>query len=64
MNEININVPEGMKIDRENSTFECIKFKPIKVVVNTMRDLIDNKIPISGWKLTDDNTAVKEAIKQ
>lgn len=29
-NEIKINVPEGMEIDKENSTFECIKFKPIK----------------------------------
>lgn len=29
-NEIKINVPEGMEIDRENSTFECIKFKPKK----------------------------------
>lgn len=27
MDEIRINVPEGMEIDRENSTFECIKFK-------------------------------------
>lgn len=26
-NEIKINVPEGMEIDKENSTFECIKFK-------------------------------------
>ena len=26
--EIRIQVPEGMEIDRENSTFECIKFKP------------------------------------
>ena len=29
-NEIKINVPEGMEIDKENSTFECIKFKPKK----------------------------------
>jgi len=28
MDEIRINVPEGMEIDKENSTFECIKFKP------------------------------------
>jgi hypothetical protein len=28
--ELKINVPEGYEIDRENSTFECIKFKPIK----------------------------------
>ena len=28
--EIKINVPEGYEIDKENSTFECIKFKLIK----------------------------------
>lgn len=26
--EIKINIPEGYEIDKENSTFECIKFKP------------------------------------
>jgi hypothetical protein len=28
--EMKIEVPSGMEIDKENSTFECIKFKPIK----------------------------------
>lgn len=28
--EINIVAPEGYEIDKENSTFECIKFKPIE----------------------------------
>ena len=28
--EVRIQVPEGMQIDKENSTFECIKFKPIE----------------------------------
>lgn len=28
--EMKIVPPEGYEIDRENSTFECIKFKPIK----------------------------------
>ena len=28
--EFKINVPEGYEIDKENSTFECIKFKPVK----------------------------------
>lgn len=28
--ELNVIPPEGYEIDRENSTFECIKFKPIK----------------------------------
>lgn len=26
--ELKINIPEGYEIDKENSTFECIKFKP------------------------------------
>lgn len=29
--EIRIQVPEGMEIDKEDSTFECIKFKPKKI---------------------------------
>lgn len=28
--DVKIQVPEGYEIDKENSTFECIKFKPIK----------------------------------
>ena len=28
--EIKINCPEGFEVDKENSTFECIKFKSIK----------------------------------
>jgi hypothetical protein len=27
--EIKITPPDGYEIDKENSTFECIKFKPI-----------------------------------
>lgn len=27
--EVKINIPDGYEIDKENSTFECIKFKPI-----------------------------------
>ena len=27
MKEIKIDIPEGYEIDKENSTFECIKFK-------------------------------------
>lgn len=30
MKEIKIQAPKGYEIDKENSTFECIKFKPIK----------------------------------
>ena len=28
--ELKIQIPEGYEIDKENSTFECIKFKSIK----------------------------------
>ena len=29
-NHLTIDIPEGYEIDKENSTFECIKFKPIE----------------------------------
>ena len=29
-NQLTIDIPEGYEIDKENSTFECIKFKTIK----------------------------------
>ena len=28
--EVKINVPKGYEIDKDNSTFECIKFKLVK----------------------------------
>lgn len=31
--EVKIQVPEGYEIDKKNSTFDCIKFKPIKKVL-------------------------------
>lgn len=42
-NEIKINVPEGMEIDKENSTFECIRFKPKKKELpKTWKEFCDN----------------------
>lgn len=38
--KIRIQAPEGMEIDKENSTFECIKFKPKRITY----DDIQNKI--------------------
>lgn len=34
--EVKIQVPEGYEIDKENSTFECVKFKPIKKILHMM----------------------------
>ena len=39
--EVKINIPEGYEIDKENSTFECIKFKPNKKYI-TYKDVCDN----------------------
>ena len=36
--ELKIQVPEGYEIDKENSTLECIKFKPIKKYI-TYKDI-------------------------
>lgn len=42
--EIKIDIPKGYEIDKENSTFECIKFKKIHQV-NTWKDLQE----VSGY---------------
>lgn len=39
--EVKINIPKGYEIDKENSTFECIKFKPIKKYI-TYKDVCNN----------------------
>lgn len=44
--EIKINVPEGYEIDTENSTFECIKFKP---VAKSWRNTVDECAIVKGW---------------
>ena len=36
--ELTIQAPEGYEIDKENSTLECIKFKPIKKYI-TYKDI-------------------------
>ena len=39
--ELKIQAPKGYEIDKENSTFECIKFKPIKKDI-TYEDVCKN----------------------
>ena len=51
MNEIKINVPEGMEIDRENSTFECIKFKKKIVFTPQKGDFIHIATTHNYWYL-------------
>ena len=55
--EFKINVPEGYEIDKENSTFECIKFKCIEEEIR-FRD--DTDITIKGYSLSGGRTSYWE----
>ena len=48
--EFKIDIPEGYEIDKENSTFECIKFKAIQ---KRWRDNYKNRI--KGFFVTSDS---------
>ena len=68
--ELKIQVPEGYEIDEENSTFECIKFKPVKrdITYNDIcYSLFEDKnsffITTSG-NITDDTLAWADAIEK
>ena len=41
--EIKIKIPEGMEIDEENSTFECIRFKPKKLTYDYISSIMSPK---------------------
>ena len=41
--EIKIQAPEGMEIDKEHSTFECIKFKPKKLTYDYISIIMSPK---------------------
>lgn len=49
--EIKINVPKGYEIDKENSTFECIKFKPVKKEL-TYKDVVEELFDGTGFYIT------------
>ena len=54
--KINIIVPEGYEIDKENSTFKCIKFKPVK---EQEFEYVDLALP-SGTLWAKTNVGAKE----
>ena len=53
--EIKIQVPEGYEIDKENSTFECIKFKQIDT---TYEDICSNLFK-SGYYINNDGEIIR-----
>ena len=61
--EIKISVPDGYEIDTENSTFECIKFKPI---ARSWRNTVDECAIVKGWFIDFNGTIceVKDAKKR
>lgn len=46
--EFKVQIPEGYEIDRENSTFECIKFKSIKKDI-TYDDICNTLFAKKQW---------------
>ena len=73
INEIKISVPEGYEIDKENSTLECIRFKPVQKrrwrdntkqsVTGFYISAISNIAPFSG-KYTKDSYNIFATQKQ
>lgn len=49
--EIKITPPEGFEIDKENSTFECIKFKPVVKRWRGIKDYIHGFYVSSSSKI-------------
>ena len=58
--ELKIQVPEGYEIDREKSTLECIKFKPIKK--NITYKNVCNKLFKTEAYFTEQHGDIKSAI--
>lgn len=57
--ELKIQVPKGYEIDKENSTFECIKFKPIKKDI-TYGDVCERIFDDNGFYISEVG-GIKEA---
>ena len=55
--ELKIQAPEGYEIDKENSTFECIKFKSIKKDI-TYEDICNNLL-ISGYYINNNGKIIR-----
>lgn len=54
--ELKIQVPEGYEIDKENSTFECIKFKKKSVTIMDIMDKFKEKCNYPVKVLATSNT--------
>ena len=62
--EIKINIPKGYEIDKENSTFECIKFKSKKDISNlTYKDVCKRIFPNNeGYYIDIDGEIINDGL--
>lgn len=60
MKEIKIDIPEGYEIDKENSTFERIRFKE-KSKIKTWNDLCNHVIvPLKGYYINNYSDIIRD----
>ena len=59
--EVKINIPEGYEIDKENSTFECIKFRPRKKYI-TYEDCCEKLFPNIGYYTTSHGEIINDGL--
>lgn len=59
--ELKIKAPKGYEIDKENSTLECIRFKPIKKDI-TYKDVC-NEIFVNDAYFTDDRGCIHKGAR-
>ncbi len=59
--ELKIQIPEGYEIDKENSTFECIKFKSIRNDI-TYKDIC-KKLFGKGYYYFGDRGEIREIVE-
>lgn len=60
--ELKIQVPEGYEIDKENSTFECIKFKKKSVTIMDIMDKFKEKCNYPIKVLATSNNHMKKIL--
>lgn len=59
--EIKISVPDGYEINKENSTFKCVKFKPIKKYI-TYKYIYNNLFTKEWGFLISENGCIEEKL--
>ena len=58
MKELKIEAPQGYEVDKENSTFDCIKFKK-KYEIKTWDDFCREKVPINGFCIESRSSLIR-----